>query len=80
VPEKAEAFPDGALAGILRAAIICGNDYMLAAPDRERLRFFRPITRRIKLVGASFLAITFIAICAYSVPAISLNWHQNMPM
>jgi hypothetical protein len=44
VPEKAEAFPVGALPGYHELRFFVAMMSWLAAPDRERLRFFRPIT------------------------------------
>jgi hypothetical protein len=48
-----------------------------AAPDRDSLRFFRPITQRIWMVGASLLTINFVAPRAYSMPARGLNHHKT---
>jgi hypothetical protein len=50
---------------------------LLTAPDRESLRFFRPIAQRVEIVGASLLTINFVAPRAHSMPARGLNHHKN---
>jgi hypothetical protein len=71
VPEKAEAFLRWALLPasdeLLTSVAICP---WLAAPDRERLRFFRPITERVWVVGASLLTTDSIALYAVNTQAI----------
>jgi hypothetical protein len=48
-----------------------------AAPDRDSLRFFRPITQRVEIIGASLLTINLVAPSAYCMPARSLNHHKK---
>jgi hypothetical protein len=69
VPEKAEGFPS--LRSVRDTTSYLSFVAMmswLAAPDRESLRFFRPITQLVSFLGA-LVTLNSIALCADSMPA-----------
>jgi hypothetical protein len=70
VPEKAEGFPFGTPPDHPELPPFVACQHGLSLAMRKALVFFRPITQRIKRVGASLIAINSIALCEINTPAI----------